>query len=357
MAFNYNGNAVSNLNWNGNPVTTLNFNGVQVWTYVPPVEPFWIMPASNSSVGFKRTYSNNSYKGSLSKSIEYSFDKTNWTSTTVSSLVSTSINVSAGQKIYFRSSNTKTFKAVNSSDATKWCNYGPKVSGNVSYSVGGQVMSLFNDDTTLPEYALQNFFRSDTYITDASSLSINATTLSGYCCKTMFWECTALISAPSLPATTLAGNCYNAMFYGCTALTSAPSVLPATTMVSSCYSSMFYGCTSLQTVPVISATTLAGNCFASMFSTCTSLNTLPAINADGYAFFSGECATMFYGCSLIKMNTSQTGDYVNAYRIPMTGSATSTNSPFNNMFASTGGSFKGTPTVNTTYYTSNTIIS
>ena len=122
-------------------------------------------------------------------------------------------------------------------------------------------------------------------------------------------------------------DCYQSMFRGCTALTTAPE-LPVTTLSSSCYYSMFRGCTALTTAPSLPATTLANNCY-------------------GY---------MFYGCSLIKLSTTQTGEYQIAYRIPTSGTGTTATSALAKMFQNTRGTFNGTPSINTTYYTSNTVV-
>ena len=73
-------------------------------------------------------------------------------------------------------------------------------------------------------------------------------TMAEYCYSYMFYNCTALTTAPELPATTLASQCYLYMFDGCTALTTAPA-LPATTLAPQCYLGMFYNCTALTTAP------------------------------------------------------------------------------------------------------------
>ena len=96
---------------------------------------------------------------------------------------------------------------------------------------------------------------------------------------------------------TLAINCYSNMFQGCTALTQAPS-LPATTLELGCYTSMFQGCTSL------------------------------------------------------KLSSTKTDEYTQEYRIPSSGNGTTAMNALMNMFASTGGTFTGTPEINTTYYLS-----
>ena len=150
-------------------------------------------------------------------------------------------------------------------------------------------------------------------------------TMASYCYSSMFYGCTALTQAPALPAKTLAISCYSSMFSGCTSLTKAPD-LPATTLAQLCYYNMFYGCTALTQAPDLPATTLANNCYESMFS----------------------------GCRSIKLSSTQTGEYTQEYRIPTTGAGTTATAALTNMFASTGGTFTGTPEINTTYYLSNT---
>ena len=113
------------------------------------------------------------------------------------------------------------------------------------------------------------------------------------------------------------------MFYGCTSLTKAPA-LPATTLEFGCYYNMFYGCTSLTQAPALPATTLANYCYFQMF----------------------------YGCTSLKLSSTQTGEYTVAYRIPTTGIGTTADSSLDGMFTSTGGTFTGTPEINTTYYLS-----
>ena len=127
----------------------------------------------------------------------------------------------------------------------------------------------------------------------------------------------------------MANYCYYYMFQGCTSLTTAPS-LPATTLANSCYRSMFRGCTSLTAAPSLPATTLANYCYSSMF----------------------------YGCSKIKLSATASGTYTKAYRIPKSGTGTTASGALSGMFGSTGGTFKGTPEINTTYYLdkSNTIV-
>ena len=203
--------------------------------------------------------------------------------------------------------------------------------------------------TTLADYCYEYMFRGCTGLTQAPALP--ATTLAYYCYYCMFQECTALTQAPALPATTLASSCYRYMFYGCTSLTQAPA-LPATTLAGGCYRYMFQDCTSLTQAPALPATTLVSSCYRYMFQGCTSLTQAPALPATTLANYCYQY--MFRDCTSIKLSTARTGEYTIAYRIPMSGRGTTATNALNGMFANSGGSFTGTPSINTTYYLSNT---
>ena len=100
------------------------------------------------------------------------------------------------------------------------------------------------------------------------------------------------------------------------------------TLANACYNCMFYGCTSLTTAPSLPATTLANYCYYRMFRNCAS----------------------------IKLAISKSREYDKEYRIPKSGNGVTATSALNDMFVDTGGTFTGTPEINTTYYTSNTIV-
>ena len=178
-------------------------------------------------------------------------------------------------------------------------------------------------------------------------------TIGNYCFCFMLSNITSLISVDDdcLPATTLANYCYNSMFSGCTGLITAPA-LPATTLATYCYGSMLANCRNLTTAPTLPAITLATYCYNRMFVNCTGLTTaptLPAITLSTYCY-----QYMFSGCTKIKLSTTMTGIYDTDYRIPTSGTGTTATNALTDMFALTGGTFTGTPTINTTYYTENT---
>ena len=203
--------------------------------------------------------------------------------------------------IYLRGSGNSKITGVNSSNA-KWSIIGTNIACNVD-------IDLLLDYSTVK--------------------SGNHPSMADYCYAYMFYGCTSLTAAPSLPATTMAIYCYASMFRGCTSLTAAPS-LPATTLANSCYYYMFYGCTSLTAAPSLPATTLANYCYASMFR----------------------------DCKKIKVSSISSGTYTKSYRIPKSGTGTTGANSMSDMFTNTGGTFIGTPKINTTYYLdeSNTIV-
>ena len=201
--------------------------------------------------------------------------------------------------------------------------------------------------TTLTQGCYAEMFYGCTSLIQAPALP--ATTLAYACYSSMFYNCTGLTQAPKLSATTIAEYCYAAMFDGCTSLTQAPE-LPATTIASYCYQSMFAGCTSLIQATELPATTLARSCYQGMFANCEHLKQAPKLPATTLAV---TCySNMFDGCTSVKLSETKTEEYTQEYRIPSSGDGTTSSDALTRMFNSTGGTFTGTPNINTTYYLS-----
>ena len=306
--------------------------------------------------------------------LEYSTDGSAWSTwdgtTTLSSAISGSDNV-----LYLRG--TENTVITGNNPDYKWVLTGSNIAcaGNIENLLDYTTVESGSHPTMAP-YCYFGMFSGCTSLTQAPALP--ATTLSGHCYANMFSGCTSLTQAPALPATKLGYGCYQAMLYGCTALTQAPA-LPATTLAINCYQGMFYGCTSLTQAPALPATTLTNTCYGRMFQGCTSLTQapeLPATTLENYCYINmfynctGLTQTpalpattladycyqnMFYGCTKIKLSSTQTGEYTVAYRIPTTGTGTTATDALRDMFSSTGGTFRGTPAINTTYYLSNTV--
>ena len=169
-----------------------------------------------------------------------------------------------------------------------------------------------------------------------------------YCYRFLFRDCALLTSAPELTATTLYESCYEYIFWGCKSLTYPPA-LPAIKLESSCYYGMFIGCKSLKTAPELPAVNLAYICYTDMFNGCTSLTTPPELPATVLADACYE--NMFKGCTSLKISSTQTAEYKTPWRIPSSGTISTTATNWsNNMLQNTGGTFTDNPSINTTYY-------
>lgn len=226
--------------------------------------------------------------------LQYSLDNISWTN------IKSGTTTPSANTIYFRGSAAGTKSLYNSSSTSNaWV-----FTGSTNLECNGKLDRLLQD--TLGD--------------DNDILTIN-----DFCFCYMFNNVNTLIKAPELPATILSMYCYYCMFQGCTLLKTTPT-LPATILAINCYQSMFRSCISLTTVPILSATTLPNYCYR----------------------------LMFYGCTGIKLSTTMTEIYDTAYRIPTAGTGTVGSYSLTDMFTSTGGTFKTTPTIYKTYYTENT---
>ena len=151
-----------------------------------------------------------------------------------------------------------------------------------------------------------------------------------------------------------AARCFMQLFAQNNNLIKAPDLL-LETVPQQCYNGMFKE-SGLKQSPIISAKTANGGAnFADMFNGCAELISLPALLTLSLP---GACYQgMFKGCTKIKISETQTDEYQTPYRIPINGTgAVIGSSAMNYMFDNTGGTFTRTPTINTTYYTSNTVV-
>ena len=298
--------------------------GAAVGDFVPETE-YLTFTAEEAGSSVTLNYANGTLK--------YNIDNSVWVDYTKGAQITLQ---NAGDSVRFRGKDT-TF------------NYSNHVSIGGKVACSGNVMSLRLDDDGrvqgLSDSCFSYMFMGCTGLTAAPELP--ETTLAEYCYFKMFYGCTNLTTAPELPATTLATNCYSCMFYGCERLTTAPE-LWATTLEPYCYNNMFVGCASLTTAPELPAASLAYYCYSYMFSGCMSLTTAPELPAT--TLVKGCYSYMFDGCSSIKLSETQTAEYSIPYSVPSGGNGTTASGALNNMFAATGGTFKGTPAINKTYY-------
>jgi len=284
---------------------------IYVWTEIPPLN--FTANTANSTVQLTKNWT------PTEVTLEKSTDGNTWSSYTIWDTI-TLTNI--WDKVYFRNtSTTDTGFSIWSSNYYKFV-----MTGSIAWS--WDITYLLNKNGT--------------------------DTVSGrYCFGELFYQCSSLTTAPELPATTLGEYCYHGMFVGCTWLTTAPE-LPATTMFPFCYANMFRWCTWLTAVSKLPATTLGEYCYYCMFYWCNWLTSIPKLPATT---LSDSCyGHMFRWCSLIKLSTTQTGSYQTTYRIPTTWTWTIWTESMDYMFYQTWWTFTWTPTINTTYYTSNTVV-
>lgn len=121
-----------------------------------------------------------------------------------------------------------------------------------------------------------------------------------------------------------------------------------------CFYYLFWDCTSLTTPPELPATTIGIQCYTYMFRNCSNLEALPSLPST--QILKQSYAAMFYNCSKIKISQYQTWEYQTPYRIPPTWTASTGSNSLAGMFLNTWWTFTWTPSENTTYYTSNTVI-
>ena len=186
--------------------------------------------------------------------LDYKLNDGQWTAYTMN----TQIDLASGDTIAFSGANDHFSK-----DETNYYNF--VMTGLIQADGNVQALMNYSDDTSY------------------------------YCYKSLFNNCSSLVTPPQLQATTLRQGCYKGIFAGCTSLSTAPS-LPATTLSTECYKYMFKQCTSLKTAPILPATRISGwGDYHGMFSGCTSLTSTPNLPAS--ALNDHAYTEMFAGCT------------------------------------------------------------
>ncbi len=267
--------------------------------------------AGGNNISVKQTLTGSPDSSLYAKTLQYSKDKTNWTTITLSSTAYT-ITLNQGERVYFRG---------NEGVFNYWYSRGAKkaittISANQTHTVGGNINTLLDYQDpyglTLPQGAFNSIFENNTKLTSASDITFTPSvdgSLSTYCYLYLFKNCTNLTTVPkSIPAKKQGQDSCNGMFQY-TAITTAPA-LPATILANSCYYSLFEGCTSLVNPPALPATEMKPNCYRALFARCTSLVNAPELPATTLA--DGCYRSLFEGCDKI----------VNAPELPATTLAT-----------------------------------
>lgn len=305
-------------------------------------EPLYIAFSSQSPFSLSTANNIKTWNGT----IEYSADKLQWTEWDGAEELS-----SYNNKLYLRGTSNTVVTGQNNGG---WILTGSDIScdGNLE-NVLDYVMVSNGEHPTVGRWCFAEIFKGCSSLVKAPDLPYKT---SYNCYRSAFEGCTSLVQAPELPSVGIYQQCFLWMFKDCTSLAVAPKIpnVDLTSGCTSCYGGMFENCISLIEPPALPATVLADGCYSDMFKGCTSLVKIPELVATAVKLYSYR--DMFNGCTKIKISDSQTSEYNIPFRMPSTGDGTSSYQSFDNMFSSTGGTFTGTPTINTKYYTSNAIV-
>lgn len=286
--------------------------------------------------------------------LEYSTDATTWNVWDGSTAIGNAL------RLYIRGIGNTKITGSYSGNWTLTATAGVKVQGTLEtlldYATAGQGLT-----PAAADHCFLWLFGDWAYLEDAGDLVIMTYSPVGYC-ESLFQRCFRLTKAPALGEATIGSVACAGMYYGCTSLVNPPAGVIKGFLTngygSSHCMSMFNGCTSLTTPVLISLTSSAilTNSLYQMYYGCTSLEKLPRFRGAAPANIAA-CQYMFRGCSKIKLSATEAGEYVNAFRIPWSGTAaTIGRDALKDMFTNTGGTFTGTPSANTYYYTSNEVI-
>lgn len=284
----YNLSDASDIKLGGSTINAIYYGSTLLWPLKRDYSKEYLTIEANS-YGENITISFIKNSPNISRSIQYSKDKINWTTISFNTSDNpTQIELNPSEKIYLKGTNSSYSEASDS--GLNICNI--IVDGTAGAKIYGNIMSLIYGDNFYGQTVLTsdytftylfskpssvNYFPSN--ITDASNLILPATTLTKSCYDSMFSRCSSLSGAPKiLPATTLADECYYGMFEGCARLITPPE-LPATTLADECYYNMFSGCKYMRTTPELPATTLTVRCYREMFAGCEYINAAPELPA------------------------------------------------------------------------------
>ena len=209
---------------------------------------FWFKNTYNGSntLRFTRETSGSPSSSNYTTTVEWSKDKKKWTKMTIGS--SNSISLAKNETVYLRNDTGK-FSYFNGHSNIAKCYY--KISGDNSYTVGGDLRTLINYKNVV-NLSLKNgvfayLLYYDSSLTSASSLTFKYHTISSY----GLYQC----------------------FDGDESLTAAPSVLHPVNINPYCYYSM-YSRTNIKNTPVLPAQTLKEECYFELFAFCNDFSSV-----------------------------------------------------------------------------------
>ena len=180
----------------------------------------------------------------LSHNLEYSTDGSTWT--TANSGAPFTLSIGAGEKVYFRGTNSNWRGTADEHN----CWY-----MDVNWKIGGNMLSIIDKDNyetlaTVPNYAFQNAFTANPYLIDASDANLGvATTLGDYSMHRTFSLC-SVVGLPDLSNITTGNRfCFLASCIHSQSLVTGYNIANITTMNGGQnMQSMYKECSSIATV-------------------------------------------------------------------------------------------------------------
>ena len=236
----------------------------------------------DNTISVKQTITGSPDSSLYAKNLQYSKDKTNWSTITLSSTAYT-ITLNKGEKVYFRG-NEGVLNYYANDGAIKTIT---NILGTQTHTIGGNINTLVNYITpnklTLTQGVFAELFQNNKTITSAENLTLQPSTdgsLSTFAYCLMFSGCSALITPPSeIPATKQGHASCGKMFLDCIQLKTPPA-LKSTILGDYCFKWIFKNCTSLISAPELPATTLANYCYQQIFYNCSKLNSITVYADD-----------------------------------------------------------------------------
>lgn len=242
-----------------------------------------------------------------SQTVQYSKDRTNWTTITFDIQTPYTISMDQGEKVYFRNDYGK----FNYNDRSG-NGYFTSFTCSQSNNAGGNLNSLLDytniDNVTLPIGAFFNLLSQNSTLVDASDIVITHTVLNEFSHAEIFKYCTSLTGVPDMShITTLAYASLNGCFNHCTSLVTPPDFNSlVTTGERSGLSWTFHDCSSLSRTPLFQNLTTVGHFGLNQcFVNCTSLtagadiSSVTSLNTRGLD-------RMYLGCSSLSSAVTPT---------------------------------------------------
>ena len=235
-----------------------------------------------NTISVKQTITGSPDSSLYAKTLQYSKDKTNWSTITLSSTAYT-ITLNKGEKVYFRGNEGVLNYYANDGAIQAITN----ILGTQTHTIGGNINTLVNYITpnklTLTQGVFAGLFQNNTTITSAENLTLQPSTdgsLPTFAYYLMFSGCSTLITPPSEISATKQGHAScSKMFLDCIQLKTPPA-LKSTILGNYCFTSIFKNCTSLISAPELPATTLANYCYQQIFYNCSKLNSITVYADD-----------------------------------------------------------------------------